>query len=186
MRNQLAVQMRTAILLAALGLACAEELRAQGYVMFNAGNGGPSQAASGGAEFGKFFPRQNPRFLLGGDFSATGNGYTSEKTAYFQSNICNEQQVAVAGGLRLVRGVYAVGTGGVSARSERDYMIVNGRKILLAELPGTIYGSGSGGLRVVYKRFIAGVSYHSRRGVVLSFGFTFSPLARPRAAAWRD
>jgi hypothetical protein len=163
------------------GLVFPQDLAGQGYVMFNAGDGGASRAWSGGVESGKFFPRENPRFLLGADFSATGNGYTSEKTTFFQSNICNEQQLGVAAGLRLAKGVYVVGTGGFSARAERDYMIVNGRKILLAELPGTTYGSGSGGFRFVYKRFIAGVGYHSRRGVVFGFGFTFSNLARSRA-----
>jgi hypothetical protein len=182
MRNHLAVSLRIALVLAFLGLTCAEDLRAQSYVMFNAGNGGRSHASSGGVEFGKFFPRENPRFLLGAEFSATGNGYTSEKTTYFQSNICNEQQLAVAAGWRLFKGVYAVGTGGMSARAERDYMIVNGKKILLAEMPGTLYGSGSGQLRFVYKRFVAGAGYHSRRGVVFGFGFTFSSLFHPRAA----
>lgn len=177
MRNQLAVSMRLAFLLASLGLACAEDLRAQGYVMFNAGNGGASQAASGGVESGKFFPRENPRFLLGADFSAAGNGYVSVKTTDFQSNVCNEQQLGVVAGVRLFKGVYAVGTGGMSARAERDYMIVNGKKILLAEMPGTLYGSGSGQLRFVYKRFILGAGYHSRRGLVFGFGFTFSRLA---------
>jgi hypothetical protein len=180
MQKQPNGQMLMTVLLATLGLACPPELPAQGYVMFNAGHGGASHASSGGVESGKFFPRENPRFLLGGDFSATGNGYTNEKTTFFQSNICNEQELAVAAGLRLVKGVYVVGTGGMSARAERDYMILNGKKILLAELPGTLYGSGSGGFRFAYKRLIAGVGYHSRRGVVFGFGFTFSRLGRAR------
>ena len=180
MQKQLNGQVLMAVLLATLTLVCPAVVRAQGYVMFNAGHGGGSHAWSGGVESGKFFPRENPRFLLGGAFSATGNGYTSEKTTYFQSDICNEQELDVAAGLRLVKGLYLVGTGGMSARAERDYMIANGKKILLAELPGTLYGSGSGGFRFVYKRFIAGVGYNSRRGVGFGFGFTFSRLGRAR------
>jgi hypothetical protein len=180
MQKQLNGQVLMAVLLATLTLVCPAVMRAQGYVMFNAGHGGGSHALSGGVESGKFFPRENPRFLLGGAFSATGNGYTSEKTTYFQSDICNEQELDVAAGLRLVKGVYLVGTGGMSARAERDYIVANGEKILLAELPGTLYGSGSGGFRLVYRRFMVGVGYHSRRGVVFGFGFTFSGLRRAR------
>ena len=175
------------LLFAIQGYALPQDLMAQGYVMFSGGGGGgAAHAASGGVEFGKLFPRENPRFLLGGDLSVATNGYPAERSEFFQTDVRNEQQIGAVAGLRVVRGVYLVGTGGLSERAERDYMIVNGKRILLAEVPGKTYGSGSGQLRFVYKRFVFGVGYHSRRGVVVGLGFTFSKAGRPRRIPRHD
>lgn len=174
------------LVLAAAGILFPPSLGAQGYVMFNGGNGGASHAASGGFEMGKFFPKENPRFLLGGDFSVAGNGYPGVRDPFFQTDIRNEEQIGGAAGIRLAKGLYLVGTGGVSSRSERDYMVANGKRVLLAELPGTLYGSGSGQIRFVYKRLIFGAGYHSRRGLVVGMGFTFSSLVPKRKTALRE
>jgi hypothetical protein len=173
------------LVLAAAGILFPQSLGAQGYVMFNGGNGGASHAASGGFEMGKFFPKENPRFLLGGDFSVAGNGYPGERAQFFQSDIRNEQQIGVVAGIRLVKGLYAVGTGGMSSRSERDYLVANGKRVLLAELPGTVHGSGSGQIRFVYRRLIFGAGYHSRRGLVVGVGFTFSGFTHSRESLSR-
>ena len=88
----------------------------------------------------------------------------------------DEQELSLVGGYRLARGIYAVGTGGMSDRSRRDYLTVAGSKDLLGEYGGTLRGCGSGQLRFVYKRVMLGVGYHSRRGIIFGFGFTFSRL----------
>ena len=168
------------VTLVVLGTAFAQLLCAQGYVMFNGGAGGAAHATSGGIEAGKFFPRENPRFLLGGDFSVAGNGHPGERLPNFETDIRNEQQIGAVVGVRLVRYLYLVGTGGVSSRSERDYVVANGKRTFVAEVIGRVYGSGSGQLRFVYKRFIVGVGYHSRRGLVFGVGFTFSNLLSNR------
>lgn len=105
-----------------------------------------------------------------------GNGHPGERFPGFESDIRNEQQIGIVTGLRLVIHLYLVGTGGLSSRAERDYFVANGKRTLIAELPGTVYGSGSGQLRFVYKRLILGVGYHSRRGMVFGLGFPFSSL----------
>jgi hypothetical protein len=166
-----------AALLSFLGAAMPHDLRAQGYVFFNGGGGGPAHAGSGGFEAGKFFPRDNPRFLLGGAFSVMNNGYPEQTySPFFQTHVRDEQELSLAGGIRLARGVYAVGTGGLSSRDHRDYLNTNTGQHLIEEYSGTIRGCGSGQLRFVFKRFMLGVGYHSRRGVVAGIGFTFSGL----------
>jgi hypothetical protein len=177
MRNEFMNRMLLAAILATLGLAFPKALCAQGYVMFSGGTGGAAHATSAGIEAGKFFPRNNPRFLLGGDFSVAVNGHPGERLPNFQTDIRNEQQIGAVAGLRLVKHLYLVGTGGVSSRDEKDYLVVNGKRTLIAEIQGTVYGSGSGQLRFVYRRFILGVGYHSRRGLVFWFGFTFASLS---------
>jgi hypothetical protein len=173
-------------LVATLGAGFPQPARAQGYVMFNGGNGGASHAVSGGFEMGKFFPKKDPRFLLGGDFSVAGNGYPGERSQFFQSDIRNEQQIGVVAGIRLAKGFYAVGTGGASSRDERDYLVANGKRILLAQVPGKVHGSGSGQVRFVYKRLIFGAGYHSRRGLVVGVGFTFSGFTPRRESLRRE
>lgn len=149
----------------------------QGYVFFNGGGGGPAHAGSGGFEFGKIFPKENPRFLLGGAFSVTNNGYPLPQfTPFLKTDVRDEQELALVGGIRLARGIYAVGTGGMSDRSRKDYLVLGGNKDLLGEYGGTLRGVGSGQLRFVYRRFMLGVGYHSRRGLVAGVGFTFSRL----------
>ncbi len=149
----------------------------QGYVFFNGGGGGPAHAGSGGVESGAFLPKSNPRFLVGGAFSVTNNGYPEQQiTPFLQTHVRDEQELSLVAGIRLARGVYAVGTGGMSDRARRDYFTVSGNKDLLGEYGGTIRGVGSGQLRFVYKRAMFGVGYHSRRGIIVGFGFTFSRL----------
>lgn len=166
-----------AVVLTLLAAAFPQNLRGQGYVFFDGGGGGPAQAGSGGIESGRFFPRENPRYLLGGAFSVIGNGYTEQPTTpFFKTNVRNEEELSVAGGIRLARGVYVVGTGGIADRSRRDYLVAGSNSDLLGEYDGTVRGCGSGQLRFVYKRVMFGVGYHSRRGMVAGVGFTFSSL----------
>lgn len=178
--------MLLSVVLAALGTALPKVLRAQGYVMINGGVGGAAHAPSGGIEAGKFFPRNNPRFLLGGDFSVAVNGHPGERLPGFESDIRNEQQIGAVAGLRLVKHLYLVGTGGVSSRAEKYYFVGNGKRTFITELPGRIYGSGSGQFRLVYKRFIIGVGYHFRRGLVVGVGFTFSNLSGSQRARMQE
>jgi hypothetical protein len=174
--------MLMSVTLVVLGTAFAQLLCAQGYVMFNGGAGGAAHATSGGIEAGKFFPRNNPRFLLGGDFSVAGNGHPGERLPNFETDIRNEQQIGAVAGLRLIQHLYLVGTGGVSSRAERDYFVANGKRTLIAEIQGAVYGSGSGQFRFVYKRFIVGVGYHSRRGLVFGIGYIFGSLHGDRTS----
>ena len=169
-------------MLVGLGVTCPDTLLAQGYVMFSGGTGGATHATSAGIEGGKFFPRNNPRFLLGGDFSVAVNGHPGERLPYFQTDIRNEQQIGAVAGLRLVQHLYLVGTGGVSSQAEKDYIVANGKRTLIAEIQGTVYGSGSGQFRFVYKRFIVGVGYHSRRGLVFGIGYIFGSLHGDRTS----
>jgi hypothetical protein len=175
--NESVCRILFSVVLAMLAAAFPQALCAQGYVMFSGGTGGSAHAISAGIEAGKFFPRNNPRFLLGGEFSVAVNGHPGERLPYFQTDIRNEQQIGAVAGLRLVQHLYLVGTGGVSSRAEKDYIVANGKRTLIAEIQGTVYGSGSGQFRFVYKRFIVGLGYHSRRGLVFGFGFTFASLS---------
>ncbi|MGE5327172.1 MAG: hypothetical protein ACM3NO_09050, partial [Deltaproteobacteria bacterium] len=119
----------------------------------------------------------NPRFLLGGAFSVMNNGYPEQQvTPFLKTNVRDEQELSLVGGIRLARGVYAVGSGGLSDRSRRDYFVLGGNKDLLGEYEGTLRGVGSGQLRFVYRRFMFGFGCHSRRGIVAGVGFTFSRL----------
>jgi hypothetical protein len=164
-------------LLSFIGAARPQDLAAQGYVFFNGAGGGAAHAGGGGFEAGKIFPRDNPRFLLGGAFSVINNGYPEQQvTPFIQTHVRDEQEIALAGGIRLARGVYAVGTGGITARDHRDYLTTNTGRQFIEDYSGTVRGCGSGQLRFVYRKFMFGVGYHSRRGVVVGVGFTFSPL----------
>ncbi len=149
----------------------------QGYVFFNGGGGGAAHAGSGGFDSGVFFPKENPRFLVGGAWSVTNNGYREQPySPFLQTRVRDEQELSLVGGIRLVRGVYAVGTGGLTDRSRRDYLTTNTGQHFLEEYSGTVRGCGSGQLRFVFRKFLFGVGYHSRRGVIIGAGFTFSRL----------
>jgi hypothetical protein len=185
MGNEFVSRILFSVVLAMLGAGFPNALCAQGYMMLNGGVGGAAHGPSAGIEAGKFFPRNNPRFLLGGDFSVAVNGHPGERLPGFQTDIRNEQQIGAVAGFRLVRNLYLVGTGGLSSRAEKDYFVANGKRIFITELKGKVYGSGSGQLRFVYKRFILGVGYHSRRGLVVGVGFTLSNLSSSRWARLR-
>jgi hypothetical protein len=180
MGNEIVNRLMFSAILAMLGIAFPKALCAQGYVMLSGGTGGAARAASAGIEVGKFFPRNNPRFLMGGDFSVAVNGHPGERLPDFQTDIRNEQQIGAVAGFCLVNNLFLVGTGGFSEQAERDYFVANGKRIFITELKGKVYGSGSGQLRFIYKRFILGAGYHSRRGVVVGLGFTFSNLSSSR------
>jgi hypothetical protein len=168
---------RSTIVMAAFLVLSPLSADGQGYVFFNGGGGGPAHAGSGGFESGVFFPRENPRYLIGGAFSVTNNGYPEQPySPFIQTHVRDEQELSLAGGIRLARGVYAVGTGGFSDRARRDYLNTNTGQHFLEEYEGTVRGCGSGQLRFVYRKFMFGVGYHSRRGVIVGMGFTFSRL----------
>ncbi len=150
---------------------------AQAYLFFDGGGGGPAHAGSGGIDSGVFFPRENPRFLAGGAFSVTNNGYPEQPySPFLHTHVRDEQELSLVGGIRLVRGVYAIGTGGLTDRARRDYLTTNTGQHFLEEYDGTVRGCGSGQLRFVFRKFIFGVGYHSRRGIMVGAGFTFSRL----------
>lgn len=178
--------MRVLTLIAALGLAVPADLAGQGYLFLTGGGGGVARATSAGIEAGKIFPKEKPRYLGGGGFSLAFNGRPGETLGRnFQSEIRNEQEINAVAGIRLLKGLCAVATGGVSNRAERDFAFINGRRELIAELRGTVHGAGSGQLRLVYKRFVVGAGYHSRRGFVAGLGFTFSSFVPDRRTALR-
>lgn len=173
------------IVLASAGFIFPQALMAQGYLMINGGNGGALHSGSFGVEAGAFFPEKDPRFLLGGDFSSIDRGYFEYVPGPNGTRIPHEIESGAVGGIRMLRGVYLVGTGGVSWHSEQEFVAPDGESYWFGE--GTligekrkVYGSGSGQVRFVYRRLIFGAGYHSRRGVVVGVGFTFSGLAPGR------
>ena len=89
MQRENLIRLALAALLSFIGAALPQNLRAQGYVFFSGGGGGPAHAGSGGFEAGKFFPRDNPRFLLGGAFSVMNNGYPEPQYPSFITQ-CNK------------------------------------------------------------------------------------------------
>lgn len=173
------------IVLASAGIIFPQALMAQGYFMLIGGNHGALNSGSFGIEAGTFFPRKDPRFFLGGDFSTIGKGYLDYLRGPNGTRIPDENEFGAVAGIRMLRGVYLVGTAGVSWHSEQEFLPPNGGSLWFGE--GTligekrkVYGSGSGQLRFVFKRMILGAGYHSRRGVVVGVGFTFSGLAPGR------
>ena len=146
----------------------------QGYVFFSGGGGGPARAENVGVEGGKIFTEKKYPYLLGGSLSVAFNGRKGENIGTFlETSIRNEQEINGAAGLRLVKGLFIVGTAGLSVQSEKDVINVPGTPTVIEEVPLNKYFSASGQLRYVYKRFMFGAGYHSRRGVLAGLGFAF-------------
>lgn len=121
------------------------------------------------------FPKDDPKYLLGGSLSVAFNGRREERIGPFiESKIRNEQEVYGAGGFRLVKDLFLVGTAGIASQSEKkDVIRAPGEPKGVIEVPLHNFLSASGQVRYVRKRIMVGLGYHSRRGVFAGLGFVF-------------
>lgn len=156
------------------GFLFSSNVYAQGYLFVTGGGGGAAKAGSVDFEGGKILSSGNGRYLLGGSLSVAFNGRPGERFGeFFESDIRHEQEINGTAGIRQVRNLYLVSTAGLNDQFEKDFLVAQGRRLLIAELPREVYFSSSGQLRYVLKRFMIGGGYHSRRGIIAGLGFTF-------------
>ncbi len=161
-------------MMAVMNLWLSKDVYAQGYLFISGGGAGSAKAGSVGVEAGKMFPRRDPQYLLGGSFSVALNGSAGASVPpVFESKIRHEQEINGVAGFRFARGLFFVGTAGVSSQTEKDVFHFPGQPQEVDQIPLHTFFSGSGQFRYIHKKLMVGVGYHSRRGIIGGFGFTF-------------
>lgn len=151
-----------------------ENANAGVYIFGNIGSGGEVDDSSIGGEIGATLPTSNPSFLLGIGISVAGISKTERISDFADREFSDEWEGYGAVGIRLISGLYLVGTAGYSQQTESITLHAGGVSVEGGnEEVKDEHFTASGQLRYVYKSLIIGGGYHNRRGIIGGIGFAF-------------
>ena len=145
------------------------------YFLLTGGGGGRADAGSFGGEIGYM----GEKALMGVGFSAVFSATDWEGIYYdppwwgIYERYDSELETYLAGGVRVLRGGFLVGTVGYSFQDIR-------RRLCVGSVPWTEtrfradreYLTLSGRLQYMHERLVISGGYHSRRGIVGGIGFS--------------